>query len=258
VKYPSKIGQPGGTCEPRSERGARASAPAQPVPVRARRRRPGVAVGLDDHVPAEVDRARRGHRRDRRRGDHGPTRLVIGDHLTVADAEHALTDAGVNAAPVVDADGRFEGTVTAENLRSAVNEPTIRGLIDAGAPVVTDTSRLNEAIEALTAAGRTAFVPVLDTERHVKGTLSISDIVRAYRTALLANLQPGLGAMAGELDAAPDSPLAGTRLRDAALPPGIIVTTIQRGPDTITPTGDTTIQAGDRLTILDHTPEPPD
>jgi CIC family chloride channel protein len=183
-----------------------------------------------------------------------PPRLVILDHQTVGDAGRALTNAHVTAAPVVDSDGHFEGTVTAENLLSAHGDTEVRDLVNAGAPAVTDTSRLDVALEALTASGHTAFVPVLDAERHVKGTLSTSDLVRAYRAALLADRQPAGGAT-GQLHAGPGSPLVGTRLCDA-VPRGVIVTSIQRGPDTITPTGDTIIQPEDRLTIL--APQPAD
>ncbi len=45
-------------------------------------------------------------------------------------------------------------------------------------------SRLDVALESLTAAPQ-SWVPVLDDERRVVGTLSISDVVRAYRHELM-------------------------------------------------------------------------
>jgi CIC family chloride channel protein len=187
-----------------------------------------------------------------------PPRLVICDDRSVNDARQALAESGVNAAPVVDTDGHYEGTITAQSLRSADSHTPLRDLVDASAPVVPGTSHLDAALEALTAAGPTAFVPVVDNERHVQGTLSISDLVRAYRTALLANLQPAAGASTTHLQVGPGPPLAGIRLRHATLRPGVIVTSIQRGPDTITPNGDTILQPGDHLTVLDATPQSTD
>jgi len=51
-------------------------------------------------------------------------------------------------------------------------------LVDAGAPVVAAASRLDVALESLTEAPL-SWVPVLDEDRRVVGTLSVSDIVRA-------------------------------------------------------------------------------
>jgi CIC family chloride channel protein len=61
-------------------------------------------------------------------------------------------------------------------------------LADAGAPTVAANSRLDVALESLTEAPL-SWVPVLDGERRVVGTLSISDVVRAYRQELAASAE---------------------------------------------------------------------
>jgi Trk K+ transport system NAD-binding subunit len=95
---------------------------------------------------------------------------------------------------------------------------------------------------------------VLDTDRRVVGTLSMSDLVRAYRSELqasfarLTDLAPGTSAY--EVVIADHSPVAGKRLRRAGLPRGVLVTSITREGDVILPTGDTVLLSGDRLSVL--------
>jgi Trk K+ transport system NAD-binding subunit len=46
------------------------------------------------------------------------------------------------------------------------------------------------------------------------------------------------------------SPIAGVALRDADLPPGTTVMSLQRGTTSMTPRGDTVVEPGDQLGIL--------
>ena len=95
----------------------------------------------------------------------------------------------LSGAPVVDEAGRFEGTVA----RSTLDKPGdglhgLGDLVDAGASTVSESSRLDVALESLTTAPE-SWVPVLDGERRVVGTLSISDVVRAYRQELVTSAE---------------------------------------------------------------------
>jgi chloride channel protein, CIC family len=188
-----------------------------------------------------------------------PARLVLDDHSTAAHALQGMADAGVTVAPVVDANGHFDGTITSESLIEVDPDQAIRGLANAGAPVVTTTSRLDTALEALTTPGHTTFVPVVDDDHHVQGTLTISDLVRAYRTQLLANQQATPGSITDPtlrtIEIGHDSPLAGRQLRHAQLGPGVVVVSIQRDQDVLTPTDHTTVRVGDQLTIVGKHPQ---
>jgi len=53
-------------------------------------------------------------------------------------------------------------------------------------------------------------------------------------------------------EVAPGAEVDGIALRDAALPPGTIVMTLQRGDELVPCRGDTLIRAGDQLGILAH------
>ncbi|HEY1732914.1 MAG TPA: chloride channel protein, partial [Acidimicrobiales bacterium] len=185
-------------------------------------------------------------------------RVVLEERCGVGEARRALAEAGVSGAPVIDDESRFEGTVTAARLaRAPQDDGEIRGLVDAGAPTVAVSSSLDVALEALTTGGA-SFVPVLDGDRRVRGTLAISDLVRTYRDQLRAHLRPpdqsGAGVVAYEIDTRSDSPFSGRQLRDAELPPGVVVTAIQRNGDVLAPTGDTVIRVGDRLSVLGRPP----
>ena len=100
---------------------------------------------------------------------------------------------------------------------------------------------------------RPAVGPRLDRDRAVVGTIGTSDVVRAYRLGLLEGLRradrgDGTGTHDVTLSAA--SALVGQPLRDAGLPLGVLVTTIQRGHELVVPTGAVRLRAGDRLTLV--------
>ena len=181
-------------------------------------------------------------------------RLVLAARLSVDEARQALDGAGVRGAPVIDAAERFEGTVARADLEARGGQGRSVGeLADPGAPTVPVSSHLNIALEALTEAPL-SWVPVLDGDRHVVGTVALSDLMRSYRRELLTNaarvsgLAPGSAGFEVRITA--DSPAAGRKLRVAGLPKGVIVTSITRGGEIVLPSGDTVIVAGDRLSLL--------
>ena len=183
-----------------------------------------------------------------------PPQLVLAAELQAGDARARLSDAGVAGAPVVDDEGRFEGAVLEARLEAHHDATRALGrIVDPGAPSVPASSRLDLAFEALN-EGSYPWVTVLDDDRRVLGTLSISDLVRAYRRELaasfsrLTDLDPGTAAFDVEIRS--DSPAVGMRLRSAGLPPGAFVTSITRAGDVVLPTGDTVLLTGDRLSVL--------
>ena len=181
-------------------------------------------------------------------------RLVLPNSATAREAIDLSRAAGVSSAPVVDAAGRFEGTVAVVQLVDlAHKEIRVGDVADAGAPVVTTDSRLDTALEAITSADM-SWVSVLDDDRRVVGTMSISDLVAAYRAELLASAQrmSALGAATGafELAVTERSGLAGQALRTADLPRGTLVTSIARDGEILTPSGDVVLKTGDRLSLL--------
>ena len=183
-----------------------------------------------------------------------PPRLVLRAHLSIDEALRELERAGVSGAPVVDEARRFEGTVTRTSLVSrAAYGRSLDELADPGAQTAPESSHLDVALEALTEAPL-SWVPVLDSDRHVVGTLSLSDLMRAYRRELLASVARvsdlGPGSVGFEVKITADSPAAGKKLRAAGLPKGVIVTSITRGGEVVLPSGDTVIVAGDRLSLL--------
>jgi CIC family chloride channel protein len=188
-----------------------------------------------------------------------PPRLVFADQLSASEGMARLERAGVTAAPVVDPDGRFEGTVTHDGLEAVADaDRGMRSAIDAGAPAVAESTLLSTALDAF-GQGGIQFLTVLDKERRVVGTLAIGDLVRTYRSQLLARLDQGAGngqAGLAELVVAASDPLAGRAVRDAPLPPGSVVVAIRRGRGYLTPAGDTVLQEGDALTLL-HLPGAP-
>ena len=98
-------------------------------------------------------------------------RLVLPSSKSVAEAVGLMELAGVGGAPVVDAAGRFEGTVALAELTEAPDQASRVGdLADAGAPAIVLNSRLDTALESITSA-HMSWVSVLDDDRRVVGDL---------------------------------------------------------------------------------------
>ncbi len=181
-------------------------------------------------------------------------KLVVTAKRSRNSVRRALEQAGLSGAPVVDEAGRLEGTVGARDLvASGEGEREVRELVDAGAPTAAANSRLDVALESLTSTPQ-SWVPVLDSERRVVGTLSISDVVRAYRRELLASAErmSDLGVITGsaQVTVTGESSVAGQSLRRAQLPAGLLVTSVSRDDVVFFPTGDTTLEVGDHLTVI--------
>ncbi len=184
-----------------------------------------------------------------------PHPLVIAAGSTAAAASRQLEQAGVSGAPVVDDQGRFEGTVTQQSLGSAdgATERPLDAVVDTSAPSVAADAHLDVALDALTTSPD-HWVTVLDGERKVLGTVGVTDVVRGYRLGLLSSLQD-MDAVGGHdganrvlIDAGSD--LVGRTLRRSGFPASVIVTTIQRRRDLLVPDGSTVLDAGDELVII--------
>ncbi len=184
-----------------------------------------------------------------------PPRLVVTGGTSPLVARHEMEQAGVSGAPVVDEEGRFEGTVAHDDLSTIgrSSDRRLESLVDGTAPTVSDSAKLDVALDALTTASH-RWVPVLDDERAVVGTIATSDVVRGYRLGLLASLQRVNGAgEAGGMDRVridSGSALAGRTLRRSGLPLSLVVTTIQRKRDLVVPDGDTVLESGDELVLI--------
>jgi H+/Cl- antiporter ClcA/CBS domain-containing protein len=184
-----------------------------------------------------------------------PPRLVIAGGTSVTMAHDQLRQDGLTGAPVVDSEGRFEGTISLHSLEAngVARERRLESLVDVSAPTVAESAHLDVALDAMTTSTQ-HWVPVLDTERKVVGTIATSDVVRGYRLGLLASLQKmnvdGDATGSDRVLVGAGSPLAGQTLGEAGLPISIIVTTIQRDRDLVVPSGTTVLEAGDELVLI--------
>ncbi len=181
-------------------------------------------------------------------------RLVFTAMESADTARRALEDLGLNSAPVVDRAGRFMGTTDLGMLGATSDQQQmVSELVDPGAPANSVSSQLDVALVSLTEASL-SWVPVLDDDRRIVGTLSVSDVVHANRQELAASAQRASerDAMTGapELTISAESPITGLTLRSAGLPKGLLITSVTRGDHAFVPDGDTVLIVGDRLSIL--------
>ncbi|HEX3566877.1 MAG TPA: chloride channel protein [Acidimicrobiales bacterium] len=182
-------------------------------------------------------------------------KLVLDDVSNAGRATDAMITVGARGAPVVDAQGRFEGTVSLADLEQL--EPTelanVSDYLDRSAPSIAVSHQLDAALDALMDAS-SRWVPVLDDDRHVVGTLSLSDLVRGYQSGLLTSLRrvSDIGEVAGtfELEIHAGSRLADKSVEQANLPVGTVITSIQRAGRLVVPSGTTVLRSGDQLMLI--------
>ncbi len=159
----------------------------------------------------------------------------------------------VEAAPLVDREGHYLGVVTLASLLPHGIEPAGDVPIDSTSAPIYEQTRLDVALDVLTSTPQT-WATVIDEDRRVLGTISLSDIVRNYQRTARTYLRR-LGEIGGDtglvdVTVADDSPIVGRALRHSLIPRGVLITSIERGNEVIRPSGDTVIRARDRVTAL--------
>lgn len=187
-----------------------------------------------------------------------PPRVVFDHRESLASAVARLDDEHLSGAPVVDERGAFIGVV---QRRAMPDDADADGLANIGrfadpaAPTTTSGDHLDSALESLLQA-RANWIPVLDADRRVVGILTTSAIVRGYRRGLRTHLRRvseiAPNTVVIDAEVAEGSAIAGVALRDAELPPGTIVMTLQRGAELVLCRGDTVLRVGDQVGILTH------
>jgi H+/Cl- antiporter ClcA len=179
-------------------------------------------------------------------------RAVLSADLDAAAAIDTLERAAVPGAPVIDSEGRFRGTVGLQDLRDADPAAPLSRQVDASAASVTESSNLDQAIDALP-EGR-AWLTVLDEQRRVRGILAITDVVRAYHAALRRDRdrlsRVSANANIAEIRVGDGSALIGHPLAEAALPDGTIVISVRRADSVLLGIGSVQLRAGDLVTVL--------
>ena len=185
-----------------------------------------------------------------------PLRVVLRSDEPIDQAMSRLTDRQLPGAPVVDDSGAYLGIVTAHSLESSPSEDA--GLSSAGS----STSPLrasNKVPPSMSPSRRSAprprrWVTVTDSADHAVGIFTTSKVISGYRKALAASTRR-LSQLAG--DAVPvearvggDAEAAGRSIRDAALPRGTIVVTIERDGALVFAEGDTLLEPGDLVSAL--------
>lgn len=184
-----------------------------------------------------------------------PPRTVIGEDSTGEQALAELRRLGLPGAPVVDSRGSYLGTVEADRLTEQLTggDAPVAGLVDTTTSTVSASASLDVGLEALTHAGG-QWLAVTGGDRQVVGILSIGDLVRGYQGALGASLGRFTlvtpHAVAVEESIGRGSPLAGRAIRDAGLPPGCVIITIQRGNERLSAGGNSVLEEGDVLSMF--------
>jgi H+/Cl- antiporter ClcA len=183
-------------------------------------------------------------------------RLLLEASEPAAAALERLSERALPGGPVVDGRGVFLGTVACAELAeaAAVTPATpLDRLVDVTAPSIQANAALDVALEALSNAA-TSWVTVLDSAQHVVGIFNTSTLMAGYRRALVTNTAR-LSQLAGnavpvEIVVSEDAPASHSAVREAGLPRGTIIVTIQRAGNLVFVEADTVLEPGDLVSAL--------
>lgn len=182
-----------------------------------------------------------------------PPRLTLMPNTSAHEARERLLAFGLAGAPITDGDDVFRGTVGIDAVTDAAPETPLHSIADAGVPAVPVDATLDAAVEVF-AAEHVSWIPVLDEERRVVGTVGTGDLIGAYRRSLSSSLQALRSIFPGSIlieeEVGPDSTARGHTLAEVSWPPGTVVVAIQRGEQLIFPESTTPIAEGDILSML--------
>ncbi len=166
-----------------------------------------------------------------------------------------LASARPGLAIVVDANDHLVGELPRGSVeRAAATDPStdVASLAVPFPAIVGTKMALDEALDLLASTER-RWLPVVDVETETPvGAIDAGTLVRSYREAARAGMRravPGEQTGTFELPLGESSPLSGKQVRDAALPTGVRIVTLDRDAMTIAPDGDTVLLPGDILTI---------
>ena len=185
-----------------------------------------------------------------------PFGVVLHAESPASEGLAELLEAKIPGAPVVDSDGVFLGAATVGAVQeTALSEPAMAlgRLADVTAPSVQASAALDVALEALGTTTET-WVTVTDSGERAVGIVTASRLIAGYRRALTVNTER-LSKIAGNavpVELCVDARAGAFRLaiRDAALPAGTMIVTVERHGALIFAEGDTVLEAGDLVSAL--------
>lgn len=183
-----------------------------------------------------------------------PPRLVLDMTTTTAAARTRMAAAELPGAPVVDAQGRFVGSVWRTRIDAgASTDLPISRIVDAEAMTIAADATLEDAIEAIS-TNEDGWVPVLDSAMHVVGILAVPDLVQGYRLALKQALRRlgGLAKNAALIEerVGAESSVAGRAVAGLPLPRGTVIVALQRHNTLLFVDADTVLQPDDLVSVL--------
>ena len=181
-----------------------------------------------------------------------PPRLALHDDIPVREALERLTELGLSGAPLTDGDRTYRGSVDIDQLVRADPDAAVRS-IAANLSAVPEEATLEAAVEIF-ATDHVTWVPVLDADRRVVGTVGTADLVAAYRRSLASSLEslPSIfpGSVLVEEMVHPESAVTGRAIADVDWPAGAVVVAIQRDDQLLFPEPKTVIADGDVMSVF--------
>jgi CIC family chloride channel protein len=183
-------------------------------------------------------------------------RLVLPAATPARRALTQLTSLELPGAPVVNDDGTFLGSLQlpylTEQARDRPDLPVGR-LADAEAMTVPVDAALDAAVDAV-ATSQGGWVPVLDSDMRVVGTVASSDLVHGWRIAMRHTIhrlgRAARNAVVVEESVTPGSPADGARVAELALPRGAVLLAVHRGNGLMFADADTRLCPGDLVSAF--------
>jgi chloride channel protein, CIC family len=202
-----------------------------------------------------------------------PLPAPVAAETTLNEVIAQLGEASTDGLPITDANGRYRGTISSQQVEEAMRENALdatAGDLAQDLPALKTGQTLEQALSALLRAR--SGLPVVEAEDpHPVGWLTHRDILRAYNARLqegieettdrqtVASKAPGrttseLAKLQGyrvvDLELATHDPPVGRCIADISWPAHSTILALRRGDKTFEPEPDDRLHQGDRLTLL--------
>lgn len=180
-------------------------------------------------------------------------RLALDDDISVREALERLIELGLSGAPLTDGGRTYRGSVDIDRLVRADPDAAVRSIADGNLSTVPEEATLQAAVEIF-ATEHVTWVPVLDADRRVVGTVGTADLFAAYRRSLASSLESLRSIFPGsvlvEEEVHPGSAVTDRSIADADWPAGTVVVAIQRDDQLLFPEPKTVIVDGDVISAF--------
>ena len=187
---------------------------------------------------------------------------MLSPQQSLTEATTLLKEIDQHGLPVINDDNNLLGTLNLEDILATPEAEresgTVKNVMKQHGLTILPDETLDNALEILT-SNHLQWAPVVEAEplspeKHVIGILSVSAIVKHYRSMVTSETRRMQGLVEGtimkDVTVKPEMRLANLPLKEAKIPADCLIVSIRRNETLLFPRGGTIIKPEDIITVM--------